>query len=160
MSKTRSAAPEEAQQTFLMMDLLRAFYWFDESLQAGLKSHGWEDVTRSQSLILANIAFGVRRASQLARNLGVTRQAVSQMLIDMEKKGLVVVKADPTDGRAQIVNFSPASRRLREDAMNILAAIEGQLGERLGKRQLDTLSKVLRADWGAPTFADKDSALA
>ena len=133
---------------FLMMDLLRAYYWFDEALQVGLRKYGWSDVTRSQSLILANIAFGVRRGADLARNLGVTRQAVSQMLAEMERKELIQFKADPSDGRAQIVSFSDSSQKLRDDAMNILAAIERHLAEQLGKDQLALLGEALRSDWG------------
>ena len=111
----------------LMMDLLRAYYWFDESLQAGLRKNGWHDITRAQSLILSNMAFGVRRASHLARNLGVSRQAVSQMLQEMERKDLVVISADPDDGRAQIVGFSPRSRGIRADALRILKEIEDHI---------------------------------
>jgi len=138
-----------------MMDLLRAYYWFDEALQAGLKQHGWGDVTRSQSLILSNVAFGVRRASQLAKNLGVTRQAISQMLTEMERKELIAMTADPSDGRAQIVNFSTRSRGIRDDAMKILGTIEGRLADQLGKKRFDALTEALARDWGPPAYVDK-----
>lgn len=135
-----------------MMDLLSAFYWMDEALQAGMKERGWDNITRSQSLILSNIAFGVRRASQLARNLGVTRQAISQMLIEMERKGLVVSDSDPSDGRAQIVNFSKQSQGIRNDAMAILSQIEAEIVDRIGKGKFDALVKALRSDWGSTEF--------
>ncbi len=137
-----------------MMDLLRAFYWFDEALQAGLRKHGWSDITRSQSLILSNVAFGVRRASVLARNLGVTRQAVSQMLNEMEKKGLIHISADPSDGRAQLVGFGPGSQSIRNDAMSVLAQIEQELSSKLGKKRFAALTEALAADWGPPLFVD------
>lgn len=141
-----------------MMDLLRAFYWFDEALQAGLRRHGWSDITRSQSLILSNVAFGVRRASVLARNLGVTRQAVSQMLNEMERKGLIAMSADPDDGRAQLVGFSAKSQKIRDDAMGVLSEIEDQLGAKLGRKRFAALTEALAADWGPPpSFADGNS---
>ena len=142
----------------LMMDLLRAYYWFDESLQAGLRQNGWHDITRAQSLILSNMAFGVRRASHLARNLGISRQAVSQMLQEMERKGLVVVSADPDDGRAQIVNFSPASRNIRTDAMRILKQIEAHLSQFLGKKEFAALTSTLSRNWGPHAFAQEPAA--
>lgn len=64
----------------LMMRLLTAVYWFDEGLQAALKEAGVPNVTRAQSLLIANISSGVNRASRIAKNLGVTPQAVGQML--------------------------------------------------------------------------------
>ncbi|ROZ45648.1 hypothetical protein EEB13_15205 [Rhodococcus sp. WS3] len=75
----------DSVQPTMMMDLLRAHYWFEEALAGGLRRHGWTDVGRAQSLILANLAnlanlaFGVRRPSTLAGNIGLTQQAVSNL---------------------------------------------------------------------------------
>ena len=88
-----------------MVDLLSAVYWFDEALQAGLAASGWSQVTRIQSMALANIASGTHRATQLARNLGVSRQAVSQTLAEMEARGLIRTTLDPEDKRALVVSF-------------------------------------------------------
>lgn len=131
-----------------MMDILRALYWVDESLQNGLKAHGWPDVSRAQSLILLNIAFGVVRASAVAHNLGISRQAISQMLAEMQRSGLVEMRPDPNDRRAQIVVFSRASASLRDDAMKILDEIEDSLIERVGKRRFFALREALGMDWG------------
>ena len=65
---------------FLMMNLLSALYWFDEALQAALKEAGIPNVSRAQSMLIANISAGEHRATRIARNLGVTRQAISLML--------------------------------------------------------------------------------
>jgi DNA-binding MarR family transcriptional regulator len=135
-----------------MLDLLRAFYWVDEALQTGLRLKGWDNITRSQSLILANITVGVRPASQLARNLGVTRQAISQMLAEMERNGLVQSTSDPTDGRAQIVNFSDKSQSIRDDAMETLLKIEAEVAGRIGKRRFNALAEALQTDWGSTEF--------
>ena len=134
----------------LMMDLLRGLYWVDEALQNGLRRHGWPNVSRSQSLILLNVAFGVHRASALAENLGISRQAISQMLSEMQKAGMIEMRPDPDDGRAQIVVFSSQSSALRSDAMAILEKIETTLAERLGKRRLSQMRETLARDWGEP----------
>ena len=132
-----------------MMDLLRALYWVDEALQAGLRSRGWKNVSRSQSLILVNVALGTQRASTLASNHGVSRQAISQMLADMQKAGLIEVGPDPADGRAQLVTFSRSSSKLRDDATRILQNIERELTDRLGKRRMAGLREALGSEWGA-----------
>lgn len=133
---------------YMMMDLMRAFYWFDEGLQASLKERGWQSISRSQSILLANIALGIRRPSDIARNLGVTRQAVSKMLQEMAEAGLIITEADPEDGRAQLVNFSEKSLQLRADALDILAQLEARLGSTIGDKSLKTLRAALEKDWG------------
>jgi len=138
---------------FLMMDLMRAFYWFDEGLQAALKARGWKSMSRSQSITLANIALGIRRPAKLARNLGISRQAVSNMLQDMAEQGLITIEADPSDRRASVVNFSETSSRLRADALEILGKLEATVSDRVGQESLKMLRESLGKDWGeAPSF--------
>lgn len=134
---------------FLMMDLMRAFYWFDEGLQSALAARGWQHVSRSQSITLANIALGIHRPADLARNLGVSRQAVSNMLQDMGEQGLIAVTPDPTDKRAQLVNFSESSAQLRADALDILGRLEATIGERISAESLTALRGALSKDWGS-----------
>lgn len=139
---------------FLMMDLMRAFYWFDEGLQSALKARGWRSISRSQSITLANIALGICRPAEIARNLGVSRQAVSNMLQDMVEQGLVTIEPDPTDRRASVVNFSETSTRLRADALEILAELEAAVAERVGKESLKTMRDALGRDWGVAPGQD------
>lgn len=137
----------------LMMNLMSALYWFDEALQSHFQAQGRARVSRAQSLLLANIAAGEHRATRLARNLGVSRQAISQMLSDMEAAGLVSVGPDPADRRARIVSFHPAAEELREVARQVLADLEAELGRRIGADVLDQLRAALQADWGPSPLA-------
>jgi len=134
------------------MDLLRCLYWFDNALQSGLKKSGFQAVTRAQSLILLNIMVGERRAARLASNLGVSRQAMSQMLAEMEKRGLVTFKADHEDRRAQVVQFSDESQDIRSAALRILVRLERELERRIGARNVAALRKALTAEWGPPVI--------
>ena len=133
---------------FMMMDVMRAFYWFDEGLQTALNARGWQSISRSQSIMLANIALDIKRPADLARNLGISRQAVSKMLREMSDDNLICVESDPTDKRAQIVSFSPESIRLRTDALDILGQLEVQLGKRIGAGSLKAFRSALQKDWG------------
>lgn len=134
---------------YLMMELMRAFYWFDEGLQSALRARGWPSISRSQSITLANIALGVRRPAELARNLGVSRQAVSKMLREMSERGLITVRPDPNDRRAALVEFSDQSAALRGDALEVLGQMEKTLGDRIGHRSVKSLRIALAKDWGA-----------
>lgn len=139
----------------LMINLLTAVYWFDEALRASLRSGGWETVTRAQSLLLANITAGEHRATRLARNLGVSRQAISQMLAELEDKGLIEVTVDPSDRRARIVNFSPRSAALRDAAHERLSRLEAELRDRIGAEKFNGLYDALMAEWGEPPNPDE-----
>lgn len=140
---------------FLMMNLLHKYYWFDEALNGNLLRKGWPNITPAQSLVMIHIALGMNRASTIARDLGVSRQAMSQMLGEMKSMGLITFAPDPHDKRAQLVLFAPEAEAIRTDAVSMLENVETVLAERIGKRTLESLRAALSKDWGAPPdFSD------
>lgn len=115
-------------QPILMMNLLRAFYWFDEALQDQFAALGWPRNSRAQSMAMINVEFGVRRSSDIARNLGVTRQAMSQVIKDLNARGMIQILPDPSDRRAQIIQLNPELGQETGDIFrSALEAIEAEL---------------------------------
>ncbi|MDP3908600.1 MarR family winged helix-turn-helix transcriptional regulator [Novosphingobium sp.] len=131
--------------SLFMLDLVRTFYWFDEQLRSRLEERGWGKVTRSQSLVLANLANGETRAARIAENLGISRQAMSQLLTEMEERKLVALHPDPTDRRARIVAFAPEAQGIRADAQAILRDLEGSVRDVVGEQNLVKVTGTLRA---------------
>lgn len=129
--------------SLLMLDLMRTYLWFDEQLRSRLAERGWGAISRSQSLVLTHIANGVSRASRIAENLGVTRQAMSQLLSDMEARGLIELQPDPFDRRAQLVQFAAAGTAIREDAQQALRELERDMEAALGSDRMRDLREAL-----------------
>lgn len=152
MRKIEDAGGEPAGRPndLVMIRLLMGVYWFDEALQSALKAAGWPPVSRTQSLLFANISAGEHRPARLAANLGVSRQSMSQMIAELARRGLLRVEPDPDDGRAQIVSFGEAAVPLRNAAFSVLRELEGELKARIGETVFAALAKGLLADWGAP----------
>ena len=117
-------------------------------MQTALQQRGWQHISRSQSMAFANMAMGICRPADIARNLGISRQAVSNMLKEMVAEGLVEVRPDPGDRRASIVSYSEKSLTMRTDAMDVLTKLEAIVGERIGRHALETLRDALSKDWG------------
>lgn len=131
-------------RSLLMLDLVRTVYWFDEQLQARLDARGWGKLSRTQSLVLVNIANGETRAARMAENLGISRQAMSQFLAEMVDKKLVELVPDPADKRARIVRFAPESHTIRDDAQKVLRDLEAELERAVGTPGLEALREGLR----------------
>ncbi|MBW7930307.1 MAG: MarR family transcriptional regulator [Gammaproteobacteria bacterium] len=138
---------------FLMRGLLHGFYWFDEGLHKSLAAGGWPLLSRSQSMIMINLTDGITRPSDLARAIGVSRQAVQRTLAEMEHDGLISLVPDPADGRAKIVRVSLDGEGINITALRTLVAMEAELERRLGKQVVAQLRKTLYADWG-PVVVD------
>ncbi|MFC3786445.1 DNA-binding MarR family transcriptional regulator [Sphingopyxis italica] len=132
----------------LIIALFQRFCWLDEGLQARLHDHGWPDVNRPQSMVMTNIVSGVVRPSDIARNLGVSRQAIHSTINQMVKLGMVRLDVDPDDRRHMIVSLTDLGARMRKDAQRSMDALTAQIADRLGQDRFDALLAALEADWG------------
>ena len=132
----------------LIIALFQRFCWLDEGLQARLHDHGWPDVNRPQSMVMTNNVSGVVRPSDIARNLGVSRQAIHSTINQMVKLGIVQLEVDPADRRHMIVSLTDLGTRMREDAQRSMDALSAQIAARLGQDRFDALLAALEADWG------------
>lgn len=140
---------EDQPTELLMRGLLRAYYWMDESLQNGLQRAGYAPRTRTQTMILINISDGITRAAELARVLGVSRQAIQQQINELEREELVTQIPDPNDRRANRIVFSEKGSELINAALATLRQSEQALAMRLGYETVSNLRRALMSDWGA-----------
>lgn len=137
-----------AAQT-LIVPLLQAFIWFDDGLQAYLQARGWDEVTRSQSMVMANVVVGMSKPSDIARNLGISRQAVHTTINQLIEMGMVEMTDDPDDRRGKIVVVSEKGREMGRDADAAMTAMTLELRHRIGAKNVDALIKAFTAEWGS-----------
>lgn len=143
----------------VLLSLLRGFYWFDEGLQNYLQARGWPVVTRPQSMVMANLVLGVRRPSDIARNMGVSRQAIHATINQMVELGIVELVDDPSNGRVKIIAPTKMGETMRIDAQASMVLMGEELGRRLGRAQFLKAAHLLNEDWGPPmAFTPQDVA--
>jgi len=135
--------------------LLDAFNWFDASLLASLKEQGWPDLSRSLSMVMAYLDSDGIRISELARRLGVSRQAAQKSVKELERLKLVKTEVDPTNSSAKTVVLTDQGKANVTAALDAFSEIEMQLSRRIGSADLASMRKTLEKDWGAPITVKK-----
>jgi DNA-binding MarR family transcriptional regulator len=83
------------------------------------------------------------RLTELARRLGVTKQAAGQLVSDLEQLQVLERIDDPRDGRAKLVRFTDTGLRALHHGLSVLRAIEGELERRLGRARMRALHEAL-----------------
>lgn len=141
---------DELAPSHLILELITAFYWFDEGLQNYLRRRGWPEITRPQSMLMCNLALGLHRPSEIARRLGVSRQAVHATLTQMVAKGVLTLVDDANDRRVKVVALTPFGERMRRDAQEAMTVMVDELARRIGTGQVGGLRSALLAAWGEP----------
>ncbi len=93
--------------------------------------------------LMPHIDLEGTRLTVLAQRLGVTKQAASQLVVDLEKIGVLQREPDPDDGRAKRVVFTDQGRNGLLEGLAILRGLEAELRAEIGDSDIDHLNQVL-----------------
>lgn len=104
---------------------------------------GFDDVTLTDTNLLANLDTGGTIISALARRAGVTRQAAGQQVAALERAGYVVRSTSGRDARASVITQSERGRELLATALDVVADLEGGYEAHLGPSRFATLKGLL-----------------
>jgi DNA-binding MarR family transcriptional regulator len=114
----------------------------DETVRR-VQARGHRELPPSYPRLLGNLDADGTRLSALTRRMGSTRQAVSQLLQEMEARGFVERAQDPSDKRGVIVRFTHKGRRALADAVAVTEEIEAEYARLLGATAFRQLKKTL-----------------
>ena len=99
----------------------------------------------AHSSLLTHIDQDGTRLTTLAARLGVSKQAVSQLVDEMEQMGILERASDPNDARAKLVRFTAKGKRGLSDNVRVLKDLEEELGNKIGKNRMKDFRKTVVA---------------
>ena len=140
----------------IALALLKDFYWIELGIRSYLKARGNPEFSRAEGMVIANITLGYNRPSDIARQLGISRQAIHTTIKQMKAKGIIDLIDDPDDQRIKLVVVTDLAKKMNEDGIIAMGALWDILGRRLGEPNLRKAAEVLKADWGEPVTFDPD----
>lgn len=113
-----------------------------EQALARSRAKGAVGVRPAHAALFPHIPAEGVRVGVLAQKAGLSKQAVSQLLDDLSREGLVATSPDPSDRRAALVGFTKRGQEALRGGMDVNAAVDEELAARLG----DERTARLRAD--------------
>lgn len=108
---------------------------------AQAERHGKLSVAYSDYFAL--LAERDQSPGELAERLGVSKQACSKMLRELERRGLIGRRPNPQDSRSSVLSLSPRGIAVLRDGIETSNAIQAQLIEALGAPRLPHLLGIL-----------------
>ena len=154
MCQAGAVRDEEAQG--LAAALLAASRALVDGISAGVGARGFGDVRPAHGFAFARLVPDGATLTELAAHLDISRQAATQMVVELLAKGYVERRPHPVDARATLVTLTPRGWACTEAAeaaiMDTARAWEAVLGERVASRLREDLSRVaphgpLRPTW-------------
>lgn len=109
-----------------------------------LRERGHEGLTLFHTALISNLDLEGTRITTLAERAGVSKQAMGQLVADLEQRGYIERTPDPSDGRASLVKFTDQGWEFLQDAYHVKQAIEAEYAEILGEAGMNTLWELLK----------------
>jgi DNA-binding MarR family transcriptional regulator len=128
--------------TALANELARVHGQLDEAAQTLADPSG---LTAARWQVLSAVASAPAPAAQVARVMGLTRQAVQQTADALEAEGLIRYRANPNHKRAKLIEATALGRQRLGAAQARQVAWANRLGKRLGRGLLEDCLSGVRA---------------
>ena len=116
---------------------------FERRARGTLRERGHTRLQPSHQVVFASLGRSGTRLTELSQRAGMTKQAMGQIVDDLERLGYVEREPDPADGRAKIVRFTAAGLDFVCDAADALDEIWREYSAVLGERELYELQATL-----------------
>lgn len=138
--------------------LLEAFGLFRERIVASIEEAGHEDIRPADTKVFRSLDPDGTRITDLAERAGVTKQAMSQLVQNLEDRGYVTRRPDPEDGRSKRVCLTEAGRDVIRAARAGRRRLEETWSGHLGEEDLSSLRgllvRLLEAEDAMPDVPD------
>jgi DNA-binding MarR family transcriptional regulator len=127
----------------LALLLLGGFRAMVETAQAELAAQGYPDVRPVHEFAIRAIDAGAGSASDLGRQLGVSKQAAAKTIAVIEERGYVAGEPDPADGRRRRLTVTRKGKALMRAGEKIFDDLRVSWAEQLGAERLDDVEAAL-----------------
>lgn len=114
----------------------------DHALDHVRERAGMPGLRASHTTLFPHISLEGSRLTELALSLGISKQAVAQLVDELVEMGILVRKPDPDDGRAKRIFFARGGRYLL-DGLSLLGEVEAEIRAVLGEQESEALLSAL-----------------
>jgi DNA-binding MarR family transcriptional regulator len=109
-----------------------------------LAEAGFDDVRESHGYVVQGLLAGDTTVTALAARLGVSAQAVSKSVTELEHAGYVRRDRDPDDGRSRPLTLTARGEELVDASRRARRAVARDLARGLGTRDQSELVRLLQ----------------
>ena len=124
--------------------LWQATQRWKRELDEGLAAMGYPWAMEARANVIMHVGRSGIRQSELVRRMGLSKQAVQQLLDELAADGIIERKPDPGDRRGKLIVFTGAGRKLLADANVVKQGIEESYRAALGNGRFRQLMQMLK----------------
>ncbi len=117
--------------------------WMVRASNDRARALGHKELRPAHARLMVFLGWEGSRITDIAKAQDVTKNAVGQLVTELEDLGYVERVPDPADGRAKIVRYTPKGRALIADAATIAQRLDAEIEAIIGSSRLAELQSTL-----------------
>ncbi|MEU9449179.1 MarR family winged helix-turn-helix transcriptional regulator [Streptomyces sp. NPDC048277] len=134
---------QNSEAMALSATLLAAAGELTRRINEGVVARGFEGIRPAHGFAFARLAPDGATVTEVALHLGVTKQAASQLVDEIVRKGYAERRAHPGDARARLVVLTESGWACTRAAEEAAAEVAGEWAELLGEGEVRVLGRSL-----------------
>lgn len=132
------------KQTSTAQLLFKCARLWNEIAMATVNAEAGGTVLRpAHTALFPHIDFHGTRPTEIARRAGISKQAVGQVLDELEAAGMVERIVDPEDKRARLVRFTQRGAAGIMHGLGVLGRLESRFAGKIGAARMRELRSIL-----------------
>ncbi len=117
--------------------------WMARTSNERARERGHAGLRPAHARLMVYLGWSGSRITDIAKAADVSKNAVGQLVTDLENLGYLERVPDPDDARAKIVRYTAAGRALIADARDIGAELDAEIEAVIGPERMAQLKDIL-----------------
>ena len=127
--------------------LLQKFQLIENRLLKELNSSEFAPISKAESMIFASLRGNESSLSDIAKALGISRQAVHKTVSELVKRDLLILHLSEKNKSAKLVTLSAKGEHCVQFALMSFKRIEKDICNEIGQEQMEMLINILSKNW-------------
>ncbi|MEV6825869.1 MarR family transcriptional regulator [Amycolatopsis sp. NPDC051102] len=129
----------------LPLTALFAGWAMTDEVQRRLAGQGFGDLRFNDGVVIQHVLAAPLSITALAERMGVTQQAASKAVADLERRGLLRRQADPADARTKLLHLTEHAVAAVEATRVLRRELQEELVAEYGAERIDDARDLLAA---------------
>ena len=125
------------------MTALFAGWAMTDEVQRRLTEQGFGDLRFNDGVVIQHVLAAPLSITALAERMGVTQQAASKAVADLERRGLLTREPDPADARTKLLHLTDHAHNAVEATRVLRGDLQKELAAEYGADRVEDARKLL-----------------
>jgi DNA-binding MarR family transcriptional regulator len=129
----------------LSLTALFAGWAMTDEVQRRLTAPGFGDLRFNDGVVIQHVLAAPLSITALAERMGVTQQAASKAVAELERRGLLSREPDPADARTKLLHLTEHAHDAVEATRTLRAELQDELETEFGAARVEDARALLAA---------------